>query len=166
MPRRILKSRRVRAALAIFAGYWGLSFFVKPLHMAQVLTLVLVFVAIGVIVKYSKQVWEATVSDDLGPISQLAQGILLAFSGLFVGLVWAMIGRVVPGAEWMQRSPVVGFYLLCYVVAGTLHMTARRNEDGRVSASDVRDVVIAYGIGLSLSIILMILQLGGVLREP
>lgn len=166
MPKRILRSKRVQAALAIFLGYWGLSIFVEPLKLAQVLTLVLVFVAAGVVVKYVPQVWRAILSDDLGPISQLSQGILLAFLGLSVGLMWSMTGRVVPGADWMMRSPMVGFYLLCYVVAGTLHMTARRDENGKVRQSDLRDVLIAYGVGLSISVILMALQLGGVLREP
>lgn len=166
MPIRILRSYRVRWAIGIFMGYWLLSIFVRPVPLAQALTIILICVAFGVVVKYSHQVWQAVLEDDRGPISQLSQGIFLAFTGLLIGLIWAMIARIVPGSEWMQRTPVIGFYILCYIVAGTLHMTARRNDEGNISHHDIRDVLVAYGIGLSVSLILMILQLGGVLREP
>lgn len=166
MPGRIIKNHRIRFAILIFAGYWLLSIFVRPIQMAQVLSLVLIFVAAGVLRKYAAQVWDAVLIDDRGPISQLAQGIWLAFFGLLVGLVWAILSRVLPNADWMMRTPVVGFYLLCYIVAGSLHMTARRGSDGRVQDRDLWDVMISYGLGLSISIILMMLQLGGVLRDP
>lgn len=166
MPKRIFRSSRVRWALLIFAGYWLIALFVNPIHLAQVLTIILIFVALGVVRKYGRQVWESVVSDDHGAISQLAQGIMLAFTGLLLGLIWSITARVVPGAEWMTRHPVVGFYLLCYVVAGSLHMTARRGVKGKIHEEDLRDVLVAYGVGLTLSIILMTFQLGGFLRTP
>lgn len=165
MPGRILHSHRMRWAAGIFAGYWAMTPFVDPVELAQVLMLVLVFVACGVVIKYFGQVYHSILVDDRSAISQLAQGIILAFVGLIIGLVWTAIGRILPGADWMLRSPVMGFYLLCYVVAGSLHMTARRNSDGRVSHGDIRDVMVAYALGLGVSIVLMALQLGGFLRK-
>lgn len=164
MPRRILTSHRVRAAMAIFVTYWVVAIFANPVFLAQFLAVVLVAVAITVLRKYWAQVWETLVNDDHGAISQLAQGIWLAFFGLVVGLMWMTAGRTIPGAEWMVHSPVVGFYLLLYVVAGSLHITARRGPDGRVQEEDLRDLLFAFGVGLVVAIALMILQLGGVLR--
>lgn len=163
MPRRLANSHRARWALLTFATYWALTPFVNAVHLAQILTLVLIFVVVGVIMRYSRQVWESAIRDDYGAVSQLAQGIWLAFVGLGIGLTWGIAARLT-GADWMLRSPVVGFYLLCYVVAGTLHMTARRDEHGRIKREDIRDVFLAYATGLVLSLILIAFQLGGVLR--
>lgn len=163
-PTLVFKSHRVRWALAIFLGYWLLTPFVEATALAQLLVLILIPVGLGVLKKYVPTIIDAAVTDDRGPISQLTQGIVLAFFGLTLGLIWTTVARLVPGAEWMSRSPLVGFYLLCSVVAGTLHMTARRDRGGRLRDEDVRDVAIAYAVGLVVALVLMILQLGGVLR--
>lgn len=164
MPRRLLSSVRIRWAALIFVCYWLLSLATVPVELAQMLRPVLICVVMGVILKYTPDAWRGVVTNDLGAVSQLAQGIWLAFFGLFCGLVWSTAANLLPNSQWMRESPVVGFYYLCYIVAGTLHMTARRNPDGRIRAEDVRDVFVAYSLGLMISLSIVGFQVAGLLK--
>jgi hypothetical protein len=162
LPKRIFTSTRIRWAALIFTCYWLLSAFSDPTVLSQFLVPVLGCIVVGVVLKYTPAAWEGVIKNDLGPVSQLAQGIWLAFCGLGLGLFWTWTARITH-SDWMYRSPVVGFYLLCYIVAGSLHMTARRAPDGRVKTEDVRDVFIAYAAGLTISLVVAGLQLSGLL---
>lgn len=166
MPERVIRSRRVRWAVGLFIGYWLLARFVEPIELAQVLTLTLIGIAFAVVTKYWNQVWTAVLEDDLGPYSQLATGILLAFFGLGLALVWSMLGRLVPGLEWMRTSPMQGFWLFLYNLAGVLHITAPRNEQGQVDNSDWKALAVAIGSGLVASLVLLFLEQGSFLRRP
>jgi hypothetical protein len=162
--RNIVRSNRFLWLTVLVAAYWVVALFVPAVPLAQVITLLVIGGGIGVIIKYSRQVIEDLRADDRGPISQLAQGILLAFVGLVIGITWAIVGRLVPGAEWMRASPVTGFYLWLYVIASGLHITARRDSHGMIRREDWRTLVVCYGLALIIGLALLVLQMGGVLR--
>lgn len=158
------RSIRFRWLAGLIAGFWLVSIFTAPLALAQVTSLLAFFASLGVIAKYFASVRASIKADDRGPISQLGQGILLGFIGLALGLWWTTTARVVPGAEWMGKTHVPGFVLWLYTIAAGLHVTARRDRDGRVQKRDMRTLVVAYGAGLAVAIVLTLLQAGALLR--
>jgi len=166
MPRRIIKSVRIRWALAIIAAFWATTFFVPTRVLALTLTLTLAALSFGVIVKYGRQVIVSVFEDDLGPVSQLATGILIGFTGLLIGLLWAIASRAVPGGDWMLSSPMVPFYLLLYNLAAALHITARRTGYGKVPPGDWAMLAFAIVGGLALAAIMVELEIVGIVRPP
>lgn len=168
MPDRLLRSVRLRWAAMIFGGYWLLALTVGLAFdwtlVTVILLFVMTFVAAGVIVKYGPMVWRSTLANDRGPVSQLSTGILIGFTALFLLLTATAVSGLIPSVAFiLNDTRVHGFVMLLYIMAGTVHMTARRDDRGRLRREDVIAVVACYLIGLASVGTIMLAQAFGLI---
>ena len=162
------RSRRLRWAVLIFGGYWLIALTIGRMFDWLIITVLLLitmaYTAIAVVSKYTRIAWRGAIENDDGPVSLLSTGIMLGFTGLSIILLATALSGIFPALAWLLNDTRVhGFGMLLYIVAGAIHITARRDERGKFRRGDVILVSACYVAGLATFATLIALQVFGLL---
>lgn len=130
--RMIVRSPIAWAALILVVLFILLKALLPQRLMLEVLRLLQTTMAIAVVTAY----WPAALAivrrgrADLG--EHLILGIVLAFIGVALSGVWALLWRLSDEPAWMYQSDFNGFLVYLSILACLLHITAPGAIDGRV----------------------------------
>ncbi len=163
--RTVARSRVVKAAIALSAGYWLAAFLLPSILLIQVLNYVLIAIAIAVSVAYLPNVYEALKMDRIDRVAQLSLGISLSWLAVLINRSWVGVIRITD-ADWMRTSPMIGFYVFLSVLAGVLHITAPGAIDGIIPKRNQIILGAAIGVGVLVAWIVIGFGLGEKFPNP
>jgi hypothetical protein len=155
----LARSRIVRTAILLVAGYWMAALLLPSIILIQALNYVLISVALAVSIAYLPDVLHAIRMDRVDRVAQLSLGIALSWMAVLINRSWVGVIRVTD-AEWMRTSPVIGFYVFLSVLAGVLHITAPGAVDGVIPKRNQIILGVAIGVGLLVAWVVIWLGLG------
>jgi hypothetical protein len=151
-------TKRVLRALAVIAlahaAFIGLTVLTDHQQLFDLLSAILLCIAVAVIFAYWPIVWDIALYGLRDRADYLALGIWLswysiAFMRAFLG-VYYQLGQ----PAWMIQTEGRNYYLTVGIIAGTLHIIRTRVHDNKVPTPEwVRVGMIAgVGVGIALAI--------------
>lgn len=150
--RRLATSRTLWVAIACIGSFWLVSAFLPFVTMMEFLNGVALAVAIAVTIAYAPVWVEALTQDRPDRVGQLTLGIGCTWGAFILSRMWSISWRGSGQPDWMENSPVVGFFVYMTILGGILHLTAPGAIDGDVPRRNWILIGITIGGGLVLGL--------------
>lgn len=155
---RIVRSRTLWSALALFALYWPVAWAVPNGPLLEALHTIRIAICLMVVVAYAPICLEALARDRIDRVCQLSLGITIGWGAALLSGLWLLLWRLAGQPAWMLNSDLYGFFIWVAILGAVLHVTAPGAVDGVVPRRTWILTGAAFGAGALAAVALLVLR--------
>ena len=126
----LFRSKMLWAGLAVWASFWVLVPLVATPHLFDLVNALSASIGIGVIVAYSRGIYDALTTKNRVGGHYLILGIACTWLGASIRTIYNWIWRWLDKPEGMIDHPFVAFMMFVVFTGGALHLTAQNAIEG------------------------------------
>lgn len=151
----LFKNRTIWHALAYWAAFIPLAYYVPREHLFDVLYAIACCVGVGVLVAYGPGMWRSLKLQTLNGGHYLVLGIGCTWTATIARFVWGWAWRFLGRPDWMVDHVFIAFTVWVLISGGALHLTAKNAINGAIPKSNWLwlGAVSACGVALALLIV-------------